>query len=235
MLIIRFPTGLYINKLPIDPEDSGSITWTISTEKPSRPTTILQQYPSALQLSTLTPSSLTSQEARKLYGTLLVTVTKSKTSTGLSNTIRYEVGKILEQNDISIAFDNTLVPKDVEIQHANNIYDLKSLGLTDEEIALLESESNTKSDEIREELTEVTTQLDVVRNAIFENQKQISEAQSSINALNLTTLDSIKEKLEQKLSELQGLNTQLRTQENELETEALSLRNQLLAISVLVR
>lgn len=235
-MIIEFPTGLYGDKIPTKRSDSGSITWTVSTEEPTRPTTVLQQYPIARQLSELPESELTDSEVRSLYGDLIVTSVNTKTSQSLSNSYLFEIGSTIDAAALeAIAVQNSIAPSNVEIQHDNNIYDLKTLGLTDEEIATLNDETAKRAKELRATLASTAINLDITKNRIAEITKQISETENSINAISLTSLSDIKIKLENKLVELKEEKSNLEVQKDALEASSVATYNELLQISVLVR
>src|SRR5690606_10053139 len=120
----------------------------------------------------------------EVYGELLFTITDGKTSRGLSNTIDFEIGKIITESDIellTIAIAD--IPDNIETVHNTSRIDLSKMGLSASEIISIRTSTNNKLKELREELAITKRNLDNTNNDIIETQKLINETNTSIMAL----------------------------------------------------
>lgn len=236
-MIIRYPTGLYLDQLPLKPEEIGAFTWIISTEDPKKPMASLQQIPLIKQLQDAPEAQFDSEERRKIYGKLLFTITNAHTSQNLSNNIAFEVGKVLTTSDVNVveSLANTS-PDDVEIQHDNNKFDLDQAGLSSDDINFIEIQSRAKLAELRSEFNSTKIDLLSTQNSIKEYQKLLNEIDSTIDTMNL--IDGSQEILDKlnskKISVMDNL---LAAQESEkvLLELAASIYDDMLKVSVLVR
>lgn len=175
---------MYKTQIPVSLEESGSITWTISTEDPARPTTLSKQLPISRELAKISSPTFDGTKRREVYGELLFTITDGKTSRGLSNTIDFEIGKIITESDIellTIAIAD--IPDNIETVHNTSRIDLSKMGLSASEIISIRTSTNNKLKELREELAITKRNLDNTNNDIIETQKLINETNTSIMAL----------------------------------------------------
>jgi len=206
-LILKGPTGPFKSKLPAKPSDSGSVTYTISNKE--APDIIPIKVLILPEIENIRPAPVLNKNIRLSLGELAFTVTTpSKSSPGSSKKM-FEVGELLDVTIQSIAeILNLEVPKVINIQHNTNKLDLKSMGLTDAEILVIQKESDTKFEELRDSANSTMRSIDNIKISIKETQKNINELNKAIKSLYIVYPDgnATITKLEENLSE--QLNTQ---------------------------
>lgn len=236
-MIIRFPTGLYLDQLPLKSDDVGAFTWVVSTEDPKKPMATLQQIPLIKQLQSAPEAQFDSEKRRKIYGKLLFTITNAHTPQNMSNSIAFEVGRVLTTSDVDIveSLANTS-PDDVEVQHDNNKFDLDQAGLSTDDINFVEIQSRAKLAELRSQFNSAKIDLILTQNNIKEYQKLLNEIDSTIDTMNLINgSKDILIKLDlKKISTMNSLSV-AQEQEKVLLDLVASIYNDILKVSVLVR
>ena len=236
-MIIKYPTGLYLDQLPLKPGQAGAFTWIISTELPRRPNTLLQQIPLTKQLQSSSIAQFDSEERRQVYGKLLFTITHAHTSKDLSNSISFEVGRVLSTSDISVV--ETLIaasPDTIDIQHNNNKFNLNSAGLSSDDINFIEIQTRAKLTALRSEFNTTKIEVITIQNNIKEYQKLIGELESTIETMELISgSEDILIKLNNRKVETSIKLEAAIVQEEVLLVKVSEIYDNILKVSVLVR
>lgn len=240
-MIISAPTALYSTVLPKDIDDSISVSWTISSQDPPRSTQTLFQLLRSEQLKELPPLIYSDKERRQSFGELIFKVMTSGQSDIGSGTKSYEVGQILEFDDVQEPSDivDLNVPDRIELQQNTNILDLTSVGLSDEQSEQLVSFATEQFKESTIELNATYNMINVVRANIDANQKLVNETRKARDAAKVVfaastdqqIVDILNNKEIQLLSERDVLISQL----NQLTNDANEIYNRILDIREVVR
>lgn len=184
-MIIKYPTGLYSTILPGE-GGSGNVTYTISTQAPPRPEVRVLQLPVAEQLRKLPDEVFTEDQRRAAVGELVFTIVKSSRSLAGSNTKQFEIGEtLIFDDDIDQAepLQIVRVPDTVEIRHDTNLLNLTSIGLSNDEIAILTKESEDKKRALERELSDTRMEIENLKVQITETQKKINETNKAVGAV----------------------------------------------------
>lgn len=182
-MIIRFPTGLYKSVLPAG-ENSGNVTYTISTQDPPKTNMRITQVPPGVELQPAPDKIFDDATRRAQFGDLIYTIADNSRSLPGSNIKQFELGEILEfeENPPQQTVQPLMSPSSLEIRHDTNVLDLSSLGLTDEEISELVTGSEEKQAELEQEFNNKNTEAKDLETAITENQKKINETNKALKA-----------------------------------------------------
>jgi hypothetical protein len=183
-MIITAPTGLYKSLLPKEGE-TGNITYTISTQAPPRPFVNAIQLPIAERI-TPNPDKVHDDATRRdQFGELVYSVAQSNKNIAGSNVKAFEVGEILAFENLSPIEEITTVkaPDDIEIRHDTNVLDLESLGLTQEEIDELSSQSQSKQAQLEKDFVAKQNEVKSLKVDISETQKTINENNKALKAV----------------------------------------------------
>jgi hypothetical protein len=235
-MIIKYPTGLYVDQLPSKPSDVGNVTYTISNNDPSKAQDNFIIYPIAEKLRKRSPRIYNQERRRVSLGDLVYTITKGGVSSVGRSTKLFEVGQFLDFDDVStIAMFNTTSDR-LELQHNTNLLDLSGLGLTDEEITQLTNDAASFKEELEIKIT-------ATQNEIANNQSEIADLQKTINEANkaLSALDALGESgdIKQRITNTKDVsitNQSVIIEETDgLITEVTTLQNKLFNVSQLVR
>ncbi len=235
-MIINSPTGLFSSVLPKTESDSASVLYTISNQSPPEERGVFVILPEAESLKGAPPKIHTDEERRAAVGELVYTISKSNRDIPGSNRKLFEIGQFLEFVDNTaptLSTDNT--PSEVLIQHNTNVLDLEDLGLTEEEIAALTSDSEVKKKELELQLSNLKSEIAGLKSEIGESQKRINEYNKAINAIKVIGNAEITEKLETSRDAEIVSQGQLVELHNNKISESEDIYNQLLDISQLVR
>jgi hypothetical protein len=155
-MIIRFPTGLYqdAGQLPVDPDDSGNVTFVISNDDPSRSTALTLQLPVAEELRKRDPLIYSDLVRRTAFGELVFTLVEANRNETGTNRKTFAVGELLDFTDEEIDLPDTKsVPKQIDLQHNTNVLDLEDAGLTEDEIVGLSLASTARKKQLQAEVT----------------------------------------------------------------------------------
>jgi hypothetical protein len=235
-VILRFPTGLYANQIPQDPEDTGNVTYTISNEDPLTSGEEFILFPFAEKSRSRGARVYTNDERRAALGDLVYTIDMSSAPiTGTSRKL-FEVGQVLEFTDEEIAdVAPNLVGRDLTLQHNTNLLDLNSLGLSDNEISKIESDSMALKEQLDEQLTALMNVIEDNETEIANLQKSINEANKAMAALlvleDTESYQKVQQTRDQAMSNQQTLIATVNSQLGNSQV----LRDKILAISQLVR
>jgi len=242
-MIIRYPTGLYKTVLPQKPSDDESVTYTISSTVPPRSIDRFQEIPLAQAIKPRVP--ITDElDRREWYGDLIYTTDDGTQSLTGSVKKSFEVGQILDfDQDVETA-PLPQAPQKTEIRHDTNLLDLRSTGLTEEEISELTTASEQMKQALDRELTQLVTEMANTEIAIQENQKGINETQKTKDAAEVVLVGSlgsgatgspILDRLDERLVLLNAEKQTLIEDLSSLNTRAQNVRDELLKVSQLVR
>jgi len=236
-VIIRYPTGLYSKQIPQDPEDAGNVTFTISNEEPDIAAGNFIIYPIAEKLRKRSSRSYTDEQRRKNLGDLVYTVSTGGNTIEGRSTKLFEIGQILEFTDIEQeSSDLNAVSDKLEIQHNTNVLDLSGLGLSEAEIAIISTNSAAVEKELENQLTALLDQIADTNAMITDTQKTINEANKAISALSvLGNSDDIIKKIEDKRNAAIVEQSTLMNEKDSLNQQLTQVRDQIYAISQLVR
>ena len=229
-MIIKFPTGLYSSELP----NQGNITWYISSNEPPRSSLGFMQVPIAEEIRPAPGKIYTKEERREAIGQLAFTINEpSQADVGTSRRA-FTIGQILdfEEGD---APDLTLPSGErLETRHNMNMFDLSTMGLTEEEIDKFNEDIENKESELQQEYDIKRTSLETLRAGIRENQKSINETTSTIDTATIVGDDNIVEKLTEHRSGLIKERDQLATKHEELVAETEELKDQIRQVRQMV-
>lgn len=190
-MIINYPTGLYSSVLPKEPQDSQNVTYLISNTAPPRTSLLFPKIPFGVAARQREPREYTTIERRATVGDLVYTVSNASRQQPGNNANQYEVGEVLDFDYSSYrTVDPMLVSDKTDIQHNLNMFDYAELGLTEDDVALIDEESLVAFDAIVVQLNELRVLRSNAEVDINTNQKIINEANKNINALTIMAQDS---------------------------------------------
>ena len=190
-MIINYPTGLYSSVLPKEPQDSQNVTYLISNTAPPRTSLLFPKIPFGVAIRQREPRRFTTVERRQTIGDLVYTISKASRQQVGNNAKQYEVGAILDFDHSNYkTVDPMLVSNTTDIQHNLNIFDYEELGLTEDDVALIDEESLKIFDILAERLNELRVLRSDEEVTINTNQKIINEADKNISALEIMAGDS---------------------------------------------
>lgn len=186
-MIVRFPTGLYRDVLPVEPSDSGNVTFTISNTTPPRTNLVFPKIPVDLvDRGREKPEPINIVDNRKYLGDLVFSVSSSKRQNIGSNSRQFEIGQVLDFGQVdSQAVEPMLVNQTTEIQHNTNTFDYIALGVTEEEQAVIAEESMRAHDLLTDKLNTLKRQRADAEVEINNQQKLINDTTKTISALEI--------------------------------------------------
>jgi methyl-accepting chemotaxis protein len=235
-MIIRFPTGLYERQIPQEPDDVGNVTYTISNEDPLTSTGDFIIFPIAERLRKRSNRVYTDEERRATFKDLVYSVSSGGNTVEGRSTKLFEVGQILEFTDENLVSEITSVSDELEIQHNTNLLDLERLGLSNDEISQVSTDSAKTQKQLEAELTATLNRASDVDAEIKDLQKTINEANKAISALEvLGTGSGVLDKIKETMDEAKTKQQVLIEEKADINKELVSLRDQIYSISELVR
>lgn len=244
-MIISAPTALYAAVLPAEISDGTPVTWTISSQNPPRSTETLFQLLRSEQLRRLPGLVYDDKERRRALGELIFRVASGAQKTVDDGKKTFEVGQILEFTDIQPPsnIDILNVPSIVDLQQNTNVLDLSSLGLTEDQIALL---TDKAEDQFKAKLTELNNIVSGIKGKqadIASNQKLVNETRKARDAAAVVFADStdltsgniIIDQLNQKETSLLAERDTLIADLNLLTVQANEIYNEILDVREVIR
>ncbi len=239
-MIIRFPTGQYqdAGQLPKDASDSANVTFTISTDDPTRSVDTVLQLPLSEEMHKRQPPIYSDQVRRTAMGKLVFTVVAGNRSNAGSNRRQFDIGQYLDFSDeTTIDVSQPSIPLIVDLQHNTSQLDLGVTGLTEQEILQITLQSTERKKQLDDQLAQIQAQILSTQTAISENQKSINEVRKTISAVQLVlpATDPIMIKLTTREDILVSERDVLSNNLNELNDNALQIYNDLVAISSMVK
>lgn len=244
-MIVNFPTGLYETVLPQRPADSGNVTYTISNSAPPRTDLVYPKVPTGVVNQTRGLPTIDFEQRRRTFGSLLFTITGSRQKIIGTGARQYEIGQLLEFASTPVReVDVMLVSPITETRHDTNLFDYDSLGATADEQAAIQQQSQLVYDQLSIRINEIRTERANAEIVIGTQQKIINEADRNIAALQVIVDNS-----DETASDLEELMLKLQTRRataitvrdaavtnaNALAAEAVTVQNQLVAVSLVVK
>ena len=183
-MIIKYPTGLYKNALPSEPSDSTSVTYTISNELPPRTKLVFPKIPVGSYGKVREPSQTTKQERRATVGSLIFTVSSAGRQTSDSAIQQYQVGQVLDFGNTLLRSVNPMLVSGVtEARHDINRFDYERLGISDDEVNIINNESSKTYEVLVDELNNLRVARSGAESKISLNQQKVNEANKNLDAL----------------------------------------------------
>lgn len=207
-MIIRYPTGLYRDALPINPEDSGNITFTISNTTPPRTNLIFPKIPAGLvSKNSDKPTPVDVVTNRQHFGGLIFSVSSSKRRDVGNNSRQFEIGQVLEFVSGEVkSVQPMLVNSITSIQHNTNTLDYDSLGMSVADQEIIATQSLLTQTSLTNQLNTLKRQRADAEIQVNVQQKVINEASRTIDALEIIAQTS---------SEVSGLIVNLKKKRDE--------------------
>lgn len=240
-MIISAPTALYQPILPQEEDDVIPVTWTISSNNPPRQKESVPLISPAVENRALPPKIYNQEERRAAVGELVFGISSGTQSIVGSDMKMFEVGQILEFENIEEEADvnDLLVPAVVDLQQNTNLLDLSAAGLTQDEIDSLSVAARQTFDQLTEELNAIMTETNDVKVKIADNQRFLNETQKIISSSNVvfsgSTANPILPKLKEREQQLVLEKQELIASYNALTVGAQDKYNQIIRIKELVR
>jgi hypothetical protein len=234
---IKYPTAFYSSVIPSKPQQAGNVTFTISSTEPPRPKSASIKIPEGLA-----PKIPRKVISRSNFGELVYTISNANKSVLNNATKPFFVGDVLEFNQTATVLPVTNAPTSLlEIRHDLNRIDYSALGLSAEEVELLNKESDNAQSELRTNLAAKQKLYDDIISSISNLQIVINETRKAITATNIiyeqSKSEGIKEiivKLELKLTETNSQIDALTKQSASVSAEVNALVDQSRNIGVIV-
>lgn len=242
-MIIRFPTGLYedVGDIPTKLTQSGNITFTISSQDPSRSTDTFLQLPAIEERRKRDELVFTETQRRIDQGDLVFTLVAGNAVDSGSNIKLFEIGQFLEFGEnIDESLEDVAItnaPDIIDIMHFTNLLDLQEAGLSQDEIDQVLEQAFVRQKELEQQIAELQVEIKDLESSIIEKQKFINETNKILSALNeigtsdTELLNKLEERLDTLLSERDNLISDVNTKKETLN----SAYNSLLRVSELVR
>lgn len=182
-MIIHHPTALYDSILPQPPTYGGNVTYTISMEDPPRVFQTTIRLPPAVERKAKSGRTVDDDTRRVHLGERLFTLSGTRKSVTGSGKKQFEVGQILTFGQDTDPEVNPMLVGDLELRHDTNLLDLASLGLSEADIANVNSKAMARLKELQTDLSGYTKQRSDSEIAINENKKAQNEARKAADAV----------------------------------------------------
>ncbi len=180
-MIIKYPTGFYADILPIDLNQEGNITFTVSDNKPPRAELTFPQIPTGLYYKRRKPISADRYVTEPVYY-----VSTANSSTLNNNTQQFEVGQIL---DITTTDFPNVTPINTTLKfdsvHNLNYLNYQEMGLSQEEINTINTNSQPIFLSLIDKLNVSKAEVQTYDIDINKYQKQINETKKTIVAVDV--------------------------------------------------
>lgn len=191
-MIIKYPTGLYRDALPINPEDVGNVTFTISNTTPPRSTLVFPKLPSrtANIFPSRTPPS--QAEVRRQCGTLVFTVSAAGRTQAGNNSRQFEIGQVIPFGpNATTAVVPMLVAKVTETRHDTNVLDYDAMGMVAEDQALIAAQSFRAHQALSGQLNDLKQKRADAEIMVTTQQKVINETNRTIAAMEVVQSQAV--------------------------------------------
>lgn len=187
-MLIRYPTGFYLSSYSEEFLKDKSLTYLISNTDPPRTDLLYAKVPMGVLLLSREPKDTNVINRRKTsFGDLIYTISRATRSSEGNNARQYELGQVLDFNDISGKdVDPMLVSEVTEVQHDTNRLDYSSMGLTEDEQSAIEDVSLAAQIDLTSRLNELKRLRANAEEAINTNQKIINDTTKTIDSLEVT-------------------------------------------------
>jgi len=238
-MIIVAPTALYATILPTGPTDSTSITWTISSNNPPRPTIVVSLLPYSVEIKPLPSKTFNPAKRQDGVGEFVFNVNYSNRSeVGIGNKT-FEYGEFLDF-DLTTTIEELItlgVPNVIDLQQNTNYLDVEELGLTDEELADLEVSTRTMMNDLILALNTQKADANKIAVEIMNTQKLLNETLKVLNAAKVVygATDSIVAKMEDRQAELEATRDEQLASLNIIYAEMNAQYNDLIKVKEMVK
>lgn len=183
-MIVNFPTGLYASILPVNPEDKGNVTFTISNNNPPRTNLIFPKIPTGLVLRRREVVTKPITVRRESVGDLIFSISTAKRSVLGNNARQYELGQVLSFDEVpTVDVEPMLVNPTTELRHDTNILNNESMGLSESDVATIATASLQVQDALTNELNLLKEQRADAELTITNQQKIANETGKTLSAL----------------------------------------------------
>lgn len=191
-MIIRYPTGLYSNILPQNPQDSGNITFVISNNPPPRTNLIFPKIPLGIVDKKKQRREIDAVNRRNTVGDLIFEVSKSRRDIEGNNGKMFEIGQVLEFNNNSTkTLSPMLVGSKTITQHNLNKINYDELGVDSNEQQLIGDSSLLTYRKLSDELNIIKRKRENAEQLILLNQKIINDSNRTLNALKIVQQQNV--------------------------------------------
>ena len=180
-MIIKYPTGFYADVLPLNLDQAGNITFTVSDTRPPRAELTFPQIPTGLYYKKKKPVSADRYVVDPVYY-----VSTANSSTLNNNNQQFEIGQILEISSVdfpSVTPINTSLKFDSV--HNLNVLNYPEMGLDQQEIAAINNNSQAVFLGLIDKLNVAKAEVQTYDIDINKYQKQINETNKTISAVDV--------------------------------------------------
>ena len=169
--------------MPQQPEIAGDVTWTISSNNPPRPETVVPIINTKEEMKPLPPLPFNPSERPINTGAFVFSLNTSTSKTAGSGKKLFEVGQILEfTEETQQTVTTKKTPNIIDLQQNTNILDLDDVGLTTEEIVEISEDARTKFNFLTDQINALTADINFLKIEISDNQKSLNEIVKIKNA-----------------------------------------------------
>lgn len=181
-MIIEAPTALYQSILPVG-QAAGNISWTISSNDPPRQSSTIPLLTNTDEYKEL-PKMIFNPACREFgVGEYVFNLSYTLASKAGAGRKQYESGQIIEFTQEALPdVDQLTVPDTVELQQNTNLIDLESLGLTEADVAVLDTDARKNMNLAIDDLNTIQANINTTKISINDNQKLINETRKAVSA-----------------------------------------------------
>jgi uncharacterized coiled-coil protein SlyX len=186
-MIINFPTGLYRDVLPQQPQDKGSVTYIISNQNPPRTNLIYPKISNGIINRRRQIKEVQLTDRRQQLGDLVFSVSGARRQQAGNNSRQFEIGQLLEFDDSQFQVAKPmLVPPLTETRHDTNVFDYGAMGVSEDEQEVIRNASLKAQ-------ADLTARLNQLKRLRADAEVMVNTQQKTINEINRTLagLDAI--------------------------------------------
>lgn len=239
-MILRFPSGLYVNAVPHRPGDAGNVTWTMSGDPPKL-TQIFPKLPPGIGNVDAAPSGIDDVTRRNALGAMVYSTTAANRTALGSSTKQYTTGQLLDF-DVTVAEVADVSPLPgvgTDVQHDLNQLDYAKLGLTEAQRVTIELAGATAYAGLQLSVAAARQRHVDLQVAMSEDQKVVNETVAAVAALTVLAASPgvgvMLETLRVNLAAARARIAANVTAANAVAAEVVELQNQLTSLAQLVR
>jgi len=186
-MILKGPTGLWRNLIPLKPGDSGSITFTISNQEPPPPSSkLIPKLPDSVMarpLPVLQNRVLDDSDRRNLFGERIRSVVAGGMVYLRNGKKLFESGETVEFQEDTTSVEIKTVPGEISIRHNTNLLDLEGAGLTADEVAEVVRDAELMRDGLRNDIAAKQGEIEALRSEISSIQRSMNETNKAMKSL----------------------------------------------------
>lgn len=244
-MIINFPTGLYRTILPSKPEDRGNVTYTISNNQPPRTNLLFPKITRGIIDRKRKPRVIDLFDRRQTQGGLIFSVSSASRSNQGNNARIYEIGQVLEFSDAPVqTIEPMFVSPKSETRHDTNQFDYQALGLSEEEVNIINQQSLLTKELLTEQLNIARENRSNAEVEINTQQKIINDTTRNIDALQIIIdnsaetdpgVDALVDKFTESRNKAFVARDKAKAEANLYAAEAAELQDKLRTVSTVVK